>query len=374
MQFGWTDEQTRLHQRMRALGSDVAAVNPPERMRALAAAGALALPLPARHGGAEHDLVTTAYAFEGLGETLDDAGLLLAAGAHLFGVALVLARVGTEAQCARWLPELASGERLASVAVTEHRSGSNVAAVAGMVEPDPAGLRATGEKCYVTNAERAGLFLFVGRTAEQARGLTAVLVPRETPGVVVGKPLEMAGLRTAGVAPVSFQGCLVSAGAVLGKQGAGMAVFHLAMGFERALLLAFRLGAMRRQLDEALTFAARRTLGEASILEHDAVAHRLARMKRRLETSRLLVYRAAWELDTGERAAGSAALAKWHVAESAAESALDAFALRGAAGCLEESGLPGAIDDALAATIHSGTADVLATVVARSLAPHRQSG
>jgi alkylation response protein AidB-like acyl-CoA dehydrogenase len=124
---------------------------------------------------------------------------------------------------------------------------------------------------------------------------------------------------------------------------------------------------MERALDEAVHFARDRRPGGQPIARHQAVSHRLARMKLRLETSRLLIYRAAWELDQGRRARAEAALAKWHVGDAALASALDALVLRGGAGYLEDSGLPSAVDDALGGTIHSGTPDVLATIVARWL-------
>jgi alkylation response protein AidB-like acyl-CoA dehydrogenase len=139
------------------------------------------------------------------------------------------------------------------------------------------------------------------------------------------------------------------------------------MTYERALVLAFRLGAMQRGLDEAVRFVRERRLGDQAIAEHQAVQHRIARMKRRLETSRLLVYRAAWLIDSGERATAEAALAKWHLAEAAMTSAFDALQLRGASGYLAASGLCAELDDTLGGSIHSGTEDVLASIVARCL-------
>ena len=154
---------------------------------------------------------------------------------------------------------------------------------------------------------------------------------------------------------------------LLGRAGAGLAVFQIAMTYERALVLAFRLGEMENALESAVRFARERTLGGHPIARHQAVLHRIARMKRRLEASRLLVYRAAWELDQGRRGQAEAALAKWHLADAAVASSLDAAELRGGAGYLEESGLPAAIDDALGGTIHSGAGDILATIVSRWL-------
>lgn len=343
---------------MRELGAEVARAEADARMGLLAAAGVLGLCLPREHGGGGETLVSTAYAFEGLGAALDDGGLLLAAGAHLFGVAMTVAKVGSPEQRARWLPPLARGAAVATVAVTEEGAGSDVSAVAASVAPrgdGGAGFAASGDKRYVTFADRATLYLFVGRAAS-GRGLTAALV-EGGPGVVVGAPLDTAGLRGARLAPVSFRDAEVAA--ILGKPGAGMAVFQVAMAYERALVLAFRLGAMERALAEAVAFVKKRRLAG-----HQAVTHRLARMKRRLEAARLLSYRAAWALDQGQRAQLDAALAKWHLADAAMASALDALRLRGGAGYLERAGLSAELTDTLGGAIHSGTPDVLANIVA----------
>jgi alkylation response protein AidB-like acyl-CoA dehydrogenase len=367
MDFGWNEAQRRAHERMRALGAEIDAMDPDARVRALAREGALGLPLPVDYGGGGLDLVTTAYAYEGLGATLGDGGALLAAGAHLFGVALTVLRVGTEAQRRAWLPRLATGEVLGTVAATEEGSGSDIGAAEAVAERTEKGFCITGRKRYVTLAEDAGVYFVVARDGPTNRGLTALLVPRETPGITVGERLRTAGLRSARLAPIELAGCEVSEGALLGRAGAGLAVFQIAMTFERALVLAFRLGAMERALDEAVRFARTRRVGGTPIAKHQAVAHRVARMKLRLETSRLLVYRAAWLLDQGARGQPEAALAKWHLAESAVDSALDAMEIRGGAGFLEESGLPAAALDALGGGIHSGTRDVLANIVASFL-------
>jgi alkylation response protein AidB-like acyl-CoA dehydrogenase len=365
--FGWSAAQEEHFARMRALGAEAQAAPPDERLGRLAAGGALGLAISADQGGAGLDLVTTAGAFEALGTTCADGGVLLAVGAHLFGVALTLQRVGSAAQRAAWLPRLASGDVVATVAATEEASGSDIAAVLAVATPRPGGgFSIEGRKRYVTSADRAGLFLVFARQAPPASGLVAVLVPAG-PQVVAGPLWPTAGLRGARLAPVDLRGVEVGDDAVLGRAGAGMAVFQIAMAFERALVLAFRLGGMQRQLDAAVAFARQREAGGVPIARHQAVAHRVARMKLRLETARLVLYRAAWVLDRGQRGQAEAALAKWHVASEALESALDAAHLRGGAGYLADGEEPGAIDDALGGTIHSGTADVLATIVARWL-------
>ena len=387
MDFGFDEAQRDLHARMVALGERAQAAPDEARLGVLAEAGVLGLSIPSEYGGGGFDLVTTAHAFEGLGRSLRDGGVLLAAGAHLFGVAMMIAKIGTDAQKALWLPRLATGEVIATVGATEEGSGSDIAAVSGVAEPvtegpgAEAGFRVTASKRYVTAAKRAGLFFVVARNGAGGRGLTGLLVPRDvrpspprdlqpssppidSNGITVGPPLAVMGLRNAGLAPVSFDGALVSAGALLGRAGAGLAAFQIAMTYERALILAFRLGAMDTELREAIAFARGRRLGETAIAKHQAVAHRIARMKLRLETARLLTYRSAWALDRGERGQLEAALAKWHVAEAATSSALDALKLRGGAGFLEESGRMQALDDTLGGGFHSGTEDVLPNIVA----------
>jgi alkylation response protein AidB-like acyl-CoA dehydrogenase len=362
MEFGWTEDQEALHRRMQELGRDVASLAPGDRMAALAEGGALGLSISRDHGGGGEYLVSTAYGYEGLGSTLADGGLLLAAGAHLFGVAMTIQRVGNDAQRERFLADLATGKRLATVATTETGAGSDVAAVEATVKPAGDGFVASGDKRYVTLADRAGLFLFVAR-AHVRRGLTTAIV-EACDGVKPGKPIDTIGLRGARLAPVTFTDCPITQEHILGREGAGMAVFQIAMTYERALVLAFRLGAMRRQLDEAVAFVRKRKVGGTSLSAYQAVTHRIALMKRRLESARLSTYRTAWLLDQGKRAQMDAALTKWLLADVAVQSALDAMRLRGGAGYSEAAGLGDVLDDALGGGIHSGTGDVLANIVA----------
>lgn len=359
MDFAFDAETSALHERMRALGPTVAASDDP--MAALAEAGVLGLSVATAFGGGGRSLLAAAHAFEGLGYAGVDGGLLLAAGAHLFGVAMTLQRIGTEAQQERWLPDLAAGRRLATVGATEHDAGSDIGAVTTAFEATEGGYSVRGRKRYVTWADRADCVLVVGRTGEQ-RGLTCALVDRDA--ITAEPPYDTEGLAGARLAAITIDGT-VPEGAILGRPGGGMAVFQASMTYERALVLAFRLGVMERQLEEAIDFARRRKVGGTAVSKHQAVSHRVARMKARLESSRLLCYRAAWAIDQGDRRShADAALAKWHLADAAVENALDALRVTGGAGYLREAGRVEPLVDALGGTIHSGTGDVLANIVA----------
>ena len=365
MDFGLNDAQRELVARMQALGERAGREPAEKRLGVLAEGGALGLSIPAEHGGGGLDLVSTALAYEALGRTLPDGGVLLAAGAHLFGVAMLIVRAGTPEQKARWLPKLATGEVIATVCATEEGSGSDIAGAETLAEPRAdGGFRVTGHKRYVTAAARAGLYFVVAKNGGVGKGLVALLVPSGEKGITPGEKLVVAGLKNAELGPVAFDGVEVPADAVVGRAGAGLAAFQIAMTFERALILAYRLGAMDTQLRDAIAFARRRHLGDVPIAKHQAVSHRVARMKLRLETARLVTFRAAWALDRGERAQMEGALAKWHVAEAAATSAIDAIKVRGGASFLEESGLVQTLDDTMGNLQHSGTEDVLTNIVA----------
>lgn len=358
--FGFDEAQQRRHDAMVAYGRDLPAGE--AGMAALGEAGVLGLPVPKPYGGGGESLVTTALAFEGLGRGGADGGVLLAAGAHLFGLTMPVVRVGTETQQKQWLPRLATGALMGTVAATESDAGSDIAQVAAELVDAEGGWHARGHKRYVTWADRAAAFLFVGRRPSQ-RGLTCVLVERSD-GVSAGAAYAVPGLREARLAPVVFEDAPVDPElGLLGKAGAGMAVFQLSMAFERALVLAFRLGTMQAQLDAAIDFARKRRVGGKVIATHQAVSHRIARMHQRLESARLLTYRAAWCLDRGERAQLPAALAKWTLADVAVDNALDAARLRGGA-AYEGDAFTSELTDVFGGTIHSGTADVLASIVA----------
>ncbi|MBK8252069.1 MAG: acyl-CoA/acyl-ACP dehydrogenase [Polyangiaceae bacterium] len=364
MHFGFTQAERELFERMKALGARVEKAPHQDRLEMLAQAGVLGLSIPEEYGGGGFRLVATAGAYEALGTSLFDGGVLLAAGAHLFGVAMMIAKLGTVEQKTLLLPDLANGKVIATVAATEEESGSDVSGARAAAETTDNGFVITGNKRYVTAAARARLFFTIARNGQSGRGLSAFVVPRNANGITVGEPLRVMGLHNAELAPVSFYETRVDKSALIGKAGAGIAAFQVAMTYERALILAFRLGAMAEELKRSIHFVRTRRLGDTPIAKHQAVAHRVARMKMTLETSRLMTYRAAWALDQGQRAQEEAALAKWHVAESATAFMLDAIKLRGGKAFLEEGGLVQTLNDTVGGSFHSGTEEVLANIVA----------
>ena len=179
------------------------------------------------------------------------------------------------------------------------------------------------------------------------------------------------GLRTTPFADVSFDNVELPSDSVLGSIGSGAAVFSTAMEAERAFVLATQIGAMERQLDDAVAYSRSRRQFDHPIGDFQAVAHRLADMKLRHDNSRLQLYRAAALFARGEPSMEAAALAKIQASESAIASSVDAVLTHGARGYITEFGVERDLRNVAGGVVYGGTSDVQRNIVARLLGRHR---
>jgi len=340
-----------------------------ERWDACAEFGLMGLALPAEVGGSGLDALTTARVLEAMGQGTADLGLLFSAGAHLFACARPLLEHGSAELRQRWLPALASGAAIGANAMTEPGAGSDTQRLATRAVRDGDAYVLDGDKSYVTNAPVADLLL-VYATTEPAHGylgISAFAVPRDTPGLRVGEPMDKVGLRSSPVASVYLEGCRVPASHRVGDEGAGSKVFAASMAWERACLFGLYLGAMQRQLDAVIAHARARTQFRRPIGKFQAVGHRIADMQLRLESARLLLHRACWLHDQSADATLAISLAKLAVSEAAVQSGLDAIQLHGGLGVVTDAGVERGLRDALASTVFSGTSEIQRNLVARAL-------
>jgi len=227
----------------------------------------------------------------------------------------------------------------------------------------------TGTKSYASNGPIADLLIVYASTnpAHGYLGITAFIVKRNAQGLTIGEPFSKMGLTSTPACQVYLNECRVPATNRLGREGQGAHIFKRSMQWERACLFASYVGMMERQLEQATAYAQERRQFGKSIGKNQAIAHRLANMKLRLDASRLLLYRACWLLDQGKDATLAISLAKLAVSEAAIQGGLDAIQIHGAIGFGCESGIERMLRDAIPGTIFSGTSEIQRDIIANEL-------
>ena len=201
----------------------------------------------------------------------------------------------------RVLPRLASGEWVGANAITEADAGSDVFSLRAQAVRDGSRYLLTGTKTYVTNGPVADCFLVYASTepTHGYMGISAFVVDGDAPGLTRGDHFDKVGLTGAAVCEVRLEDCPVDESSRVGPEGGGATIFHSSMDWERACLFAQYLGVMDRQLEEVVGFAKRRRQFGKALGRHQAVAHRAAEMKLRLDAGRLLLHRACWMKSQG---------------------------------------------------------------------------
>lgn len=375
MDFSFTQEQRQLRQSAvdfarDALNGDLAKREQTREFRRdlwmrCAEFGIQGLPIPSDWGGRGLDMVSTFYALEGLGYGCGDNGLVFSLHAHLWGVAVPLSHFGTPAQKEKYLRRLCDGTMIGSIAMAEPDSGSDAFTLKTRAVKKGAGYILSGSKTLITNAPVADLYVvFATVEPPETGGVTAFLIERGAPGLTVGRTLETMGLRTSPLGEVSLDGCEVPAENRLGKPGDGPAIFTGAMELERCGIPASHLGAMERILERCIAYARERRQFGRPIGDFQAVSHKIAEMKIRLESSRGLVYRAGWLKSRGRHAVLESSITKAHVGDAYVQTCLDAIQIFGGRGYLTEFELERELRDAVPSRIYSGTSEIQKKIIA----------
>lgn len=376
MNFSWTADQLEFRKSVIEFArNELDTLSPEARgfsrdvWRKCAEFGIQGLPVPEQYGGSSADPLTTMLAMEALGYACRDNGLLFSLHAHMWAVVMPILRFGTEAQKQRWLPALCNGTLVGAHAMTEPDSGSDSFAMKTTAERRGDKYVLNGTKTFVTNGPVGDLFI-VFATINRARGMwgiTGFVVPKDTPGLTISKPIKKMGLKTSPMAEVIFTDCEVSADQLLGREGQGSAIFNHSMGWERSCILASAVGGMERQMDGCVAYAKERRQFGRAIGSFQLVATRIVDLKVRLETARLLLYRTAWSHAEGTITPLDAAIAKLYISECAVASSLDALQVFGGWGYTEEFGVEREVRDAIAGRLYSGTSEIQRLIIARGL-------
>ena len=339
---------------------------PYELVAELAELGLMGLPIPEEYGGAGGDTVTYAIAIEEL--TRVDSSVAITVAAHTSLGTMPILVYGTEQQRKRWLPDLASGRRLAAFGLTEPGAGSDAGATRTTAELRDGSWMINGSKLFITNAG-TDITWGVTITARTGEGeeISNIVVENGTPGYVISAPMKKLGWRASDTRELSFEDCAVPEENLLGERGAGFRQFLEILDGGRISVAAMGVGLAQGAYDLAYTYAKEREQFGKPIASFQAIKFKLADMATEIEAGRSMVYRAAWLKDQGRPFAREAAMAKLFTGELSNRVASAALQIHGGFGYMEESAISRFYRDQKILEIGGGTNEVQRMVIARHL-------
>ena len=375
MDFDLTPEQELLRETVRTFARErVAPVAaeldrvgrfPYELVSELAELGLMGIPIPEEYEGAAGDTVSYALAVEEL--TRVDSSVAITQAAHTSLGTMPILLFGTEDQRAKWLPDLASGRRLAAFGLTEPGAGSDAGATRTTAELRDGSWRIDGSKIFITNA---GTDITWGVTITARTGedeISNLVVENGTDGYTISEPMHKLGWRASDTRELSFEGCEVPEGNLLGPRGAGFRQFLEILDGGRIAIAAMGVGLAQGAYDLAFSYAQEREQFGTKIASFQAIQFRLADMATEIEAGRALVYRAAWLKDQGRPFAREAAMAKLFTGELSHRVANWALQVHGGYGYMDESAISRLYRDQKILEIGEGTNEVQRMVIARHL-------
>ncbi len=281
-----------------------------------------------------------------------------------------LLEYGTEDQKRKYLPDIASGKKLAAFALTEATAGSDASAIKTTAEPTKGGYILNGTKQFITNGGEAELYTVIALTAKErgARGASAFLVEKDTPGFSFGKKEKKMGIRASSTRELIFRNCLVPEENMIGREGMGFIMTMRLLDQSRPGVGAQAVGLAQGALEAAVDYAQQRIQFGHPIISIQAVQHILADMAIQVEAARLLVYAAARTIDSGAKNfTEEAAMAKVFASDTAMRVTTDAVQIFGGAGYMRDYPIEKMMRDAKITQIYEGTNQVLRNAIAFEL-------
>jgi acyl-CoA dehydrogenase len=339
---------------------------PSELVAKLAELGLLGVFIPSDLGGSGLDVLAYVLALEEIAYA--DAGVGVVMSVQNSLASWPILKFGTDQQRRRYLPKMASGEWIGCYALTEPMAGSDAGALRTRVSKDASGYRLSGTKMWITNGPQADVAVTYGSLDLEARhkAICAFIVEKTFPGFGVGKVEEKMGIRCSSTSELVFDDLQVPAENLLGEEREGFRVAMATLDGGRIGIAAQALGIAQRALELAVEHAkTRRTFGKP-IAEHQAIQWKIADMRTRIESARLLTWRAAWLKSRGERASLDCSMAKLSASETANFCAYEAVQIFGGYGFSQEYEVERLYRDARITTLYEGTSEIQRMVIAKA--------
>lgn len=340
---------------------------PRDLVREVAALGLMGVTIPAEWGGAGLDYVSYAVAIEAL--AAESAVLAVIAAVNNSLVAEPIARFGSDAQKEAWLRRLASGESLGAFALSEEHAGSDAANQHAVARLDERGYVISGRKVWVANAEAADVLIVFAATQPgiRGRGVSAFLLPMDTPGITRMDPQDSLGVRGLGCTDLQLTDVRVGTDALLGSPGEGFHIAMWALDGGRVAIAAQALGVGTAALKEALHHAKTREAFGQPIGNYQAIQWMLADMATELDAARMLTHKAADSRQREARPTLDASMAKLFASEAAHRAADKAMQILASKGYRRGSVVERLFRDVRATEIYQGTSEIQRMVIAEHL-------
>ena len=350
----------------RAAGIDKSGEFPTDVMHAAASQGLLGVTIPKAWGGAGRDYVSYALAIEAIAKASATVAVSLSVSNSL--VAELIAHAGRDGQRERWLRKLAGGEALGAFALSEPDAGTDAANQQTKAVRAGDGYRITGRKVWVANAEEASVAIVFARTRPGLRGqgVTAFLVPMDTPGITRTARADSLGVRGLGCMDLDLDITLADQD-VLGPVDQGFRLAMWALQGGRVAIAAQALGIGQAALDEAIAYAKQREQFGQPIANYQAIQWMLADMATELAAARMLMLKAATAKDRQEKSTLEASMAKLAASEAAHKAADKAMQILASAGYRRGSVVERLFRDVRATEIYQGTSEAQRMIIAANV-------
>jgi alkylation response protein AidB-like acyl-CoA dehydrogenase len=362
----WSDEQKRLRKSLQPyferlseghLEDDAAESFNRQKWDLIRESGVLRIPFAQEWGGLGHDALTLVYVLEHLGYGCRDNGLLFTLATQLVSAATPLQRFGSDELKERYLRRLIDGEIISAHAISEPSAGSDATAMLTLATEDGDSYILDGQKLFITSGPLADVITVYAKmeTGGGATGITAFLVPTDTPGFNVGDPIPKMGLNTCPFCQLEFRDCRVPKENIIGKPGQGFFILEHVMNWEILCIFMMMVGEMQERMERCIAYAKKRQSFGRPIGSNQYVAGKIVDMKIGLETSRKHLYDTARRFARRRNVTTEISMAKLITSEANVQSAMHAVQIFGGRGYMREFGMEKALRDAIGGPIYSGT-------------------
>ncbi|RSZ43813.1 MULTISPECIES: acyl-CoA dehydrogenase family protein [unclassified Variovorax] len=340
---------------------------PKEAHQGLAALGAYGICVPEEHGGAGLDYLTLALVLEEI--AAGDGGTSTAISVTNCPVNAILMRYGNAQQKKQWLEPLAQGRMLGAFCLTEPQAGSDASSLRTTARKDGDGYVIDGVKQFITSGKNGQVAIVIAVTDKGAgkRGMSAFIVPTDTPGYNVARLEDKLGQHSSDTAQINFDGCRIPRENLIGAEGEGYKIALGALEGGRIGIAAQSVGMARSAFDVALAYAKERQAFGGSIFDQQAVGFRLAECATQLEAARQLIWHAASLRDAGRPCLKEAAMAKLFASEMAERVCSAAIQTLGGYGYVNDFPLERIYRDVRVCQIYEGTSDIQKLLIQRAI-------